>query len=629
MLLPFVVDTRLTDMWELPRATVLWLGSLLALLSLLAERIISRRFVYRPLGAAGWSAAAVLGAVTLSTITSVSAWRSLVGEMGRYEGLLTFVSYAALFYVASQTLSDANGFGRIATLVTTAAAVVSVYGISQFLGFDPLTWPMGRFESYRAFSTLGNPLYLGEYLAFCLPLALSRTILLRGYGRFFSLAGTALIATCLAASVTRGSWIGAAIGVAVTLVFLLRSIRDARPHVTHAIGSTAAILAVVAAVMVVSPSAEATRARLTSSLTLLEGTTGTRIELLRSSAFMFIERPLLGWGPDTYRLVYPQYATARHYQLAGRDVIADNAHNYPAQLAVSGGLLTVGAFYGLALVCFARAGSRRRSVRQSKATLLAGMVGAVAGYLGALLFGISIIAASALMWTALGMLAGHLSDARVRDGRVPERWRRPVLGGLAAVLAVATLGLVLPYRAEITFSKALSAAQDGAAPEAVARLFRHASEQAPYQEQYMLAAGFYFNDLAQATGDYRYRLAAVERFLAAQKAAPLETNSYTMLGATYLDLANATGNDDYRALGIEQLLEQAELAPNFAPGHYLLGRAYLEEHEPERAIVTLKTAVGIDPDYAEAWRALARAYEATGQSALARDADEQAAAAGG
>jgi predicted Zn-dependent protease len=144
----------------------------------------------------------------------------------------------------------------------------------------------------------------------------------------------------------------------------------------------------------------------------------------------------------------------------------------------------------------------------------------------------------------------------------------------------------------------------------------------------MLAAGFYFNDLARTTGDYRYRLAAVERFLAAQKAAPLETNSYTMLGVTYLDLANETNNDDYRALGIEQLRDQAELAPNFAPGHYLLGLAYLDEREPERAIATLKTAVGIDPHYAEAWRVLARAYEATGQSALARDAHEKAAAAG-
>jgi O-antigen ligase len=317
-LLPIVVDGRLADAWELPRATLLWVGSLLALLVLCGEWLTGWRPVRYRLGLPGLLVVALLATSALSSALSVGPMLSLVGDRGRYEGFLTIAAYCALLFVASQTLANTNGVRAITATVAAVAATVSAYGVFQYFGVDPVAWPAGRFEEYRAFSTLGNPMYLGEYLALCLPVAVSGALVTRGLRRVLFVLASVMITASLAMTVTRGSWIGAGFGVAVTWALLAW-----KTHVPwrRLAALTAAGLAATAIILVavvwLGPASNDVRGRVSSTRNLAEGTSGTRIELARSSLVMFTERPLFGWGPDTYRLVFPRYATLRHYHLAG------------------------------------------------------------------------------------------------------------------------------------------------------------------------------------------------------------------------------------------------------------------------------------------------------------------------
>ncbi len=71
---------------------------------------------------------------------------------------------------------------RIRSLARTlffGGVVVSVYGVMQYTGLDPITWGNLPFERRMAFSTYGNPDLLGGYIIFPLVirlgLALSET----------------------------------------------------------------------------------------------------------------------------------------------------------------------------------------------------------------------------------------------------------------------------------------------------------------------------------------------------------------------------------------------------------------------------------------------------------------------
>ena len=624
--LPLMLDPRLFDQWELPKATVLWLGGALALVVLMAEWLLGRRVDRIRLGSTGVFAVGFLAVAAAATALSAQPARSLFGDMGRYEGLLTFAAYAALFFVSSQTLSKGDGLRRLVRAVTVVAAIVSVYGIVQFLGVDPVAWPAGRFEEFRSFSTLGNPMYLGEYLALCLPVALGGVLASRGAERGLFAAGAAIEALCLATTVTRGSWLGGVVGIAVALWMVRRHVHLSRRRVVALTVSAVVIVGAGLVLMLAGPDSQIITRRLASTFSFGEGSTGTRLEIARASAAMVASRPVLGWGPDTYRVVYPRYATLQHYLLAGRDIVADNAHNYPLQLAATIGLIGLLLFSGLVVLCLRRA-YRVASDEHGDGDfmLIAALVGGVCGYLVALLSGISIVAGSALLWAVLGVLAGRARPtAYVRPPR-SHAARVAAVAALASVYVLAAVVLLQPYRADHDYAAAWTAAKQGRSVDEVTALFRAAAERAPYNEQYPLEAGFYFNKLAIATGNLDYRFAAIERFFAAQMTAPLETNSYMYLAATYLDLANATGMSEYRGEAIGQLREEIRLAPNFTPGYFLLGSAYGDAGDQTSAIEYFKVAVEKDPSYREAWGALARSYRALGDNALADEAEGRAA----
>src|SRR5207237_10300887 len=71
---------------------------------------------------------------------------------------------------------------------------------------------------------------------------------------------------------------------------------------------------------------------------------GTRLYLWRSSLAMIADRPLLGWGPDTFQLVYPGYRSTELDARAGAVGRDDAVHNALLRVAVSTGLVGVVAY---------------------------------------------------------------------------------------------------------------------------------------------------------------------------------------------------------------------------------------------------------------------------------------------
>ena len=93
---------------------------------------------------------------------------AVIGKPGRVEGLLTIFAYILLFKFSKRYYKESD---KYSSLIILSAVIVSIYGISQYFGFDPIPRDEIRMSwSGRAFSTMGNPNFLGTYMVIILPI---------------------------------------------------------------------------------------------------------------------------------------------------------------------------------------------------------------------------------------------------------------------------------------------------------------------------------------------------------------------------------------------------------------------------------------------------------------------------
>ncbi|MFQ5342699.1 MAG: O-antigen ligase family protein [Anaerolineae bacterium] len=112
----------------------------------------------------------LLTAYLISTASSVLPRVSLWGSYERGQGLYTLTTYIVLFFLVREILSTSVGRQRLLDAILFVSLPISVYAVLQHFGLDPLTFQTGGAAvTLRAIGTLGNPIFLGAYLAMVIP----------------------------------------------------------------------------------------------------------------------------------------------------------------------------------------------------------------------------------------------------------------------------------------------------------------------------------------------------------------------------------------------------------------------------------------------------------------------------
>ena len=318
------------DAFDLPKAAILWALAVVGMTVWAWRALNGRSTLFHT--RIFWAVLALLGWIVLATVLSVHPPTSLLGKYARFEGLISFFSYAALFFLAVQVLRTAGQRRALARSAVLAGALVAFYGVLQYLGLDPITWGQLPFASGRAFSTFGNPDLLGTYLV--LPLLVAPALALTedrtgwrvAYGLCFFLLAAAWVV-----AFTRGAWIGGIVGLALLTVAVVRG----RVRLLAGDLVSLAVAVGVVAVLVVrslGSSSEVTNvaSRFRSILDTGSGSALTRREIWKSALEMVRDRPLVGHGPDTFRLVFRQYETAAYSRAAGSTVGGGQRTRLPA-----------------------------------------------------------------------------------------------------------------------------------------------------------------------------------------------------------------------------------------------------------------------------------------------------------
>ena len=339
-------------------------------------------------GSLRWPALAVAATATLAAIASVAPNLSLVGEYSRYESLPVRLAYLGLFFGAAW-IGERRRLVAGFILGCTVASSEAV-----------LQWVTGAL--LRPDGNLGQADLLGALLAMAIPLAVDRA---RWTPLWLAAAGVCGLG--LVASASRSAWLGALVGLCVVAAFRVS---------THRLRWVVAASAVAVAVAVT--------VGLASPLRSLNRDTGSgRVGVWRDSVSLVATRPLIGWGEDTFGVVFGRFQTGDWSP--GESF--DRAHSMPIDLAASQGLL------GLAACSWFFVTVWRGLWRQPR---LAGLAGAMAAYLTWSLLNFDWAPATGPLWLLAGAAWGG-SGPEPEAQRALTGWWRPTVAGTAAVAALA------------------------------------------------------------------------------------------------------------------------------------------------------------------------------------------------
>ena len=591
-----------------------------------------------------WLILAFLAWVLLTTFTSIHPMTALFGKYRRFEGFISFVNYAVLFFL---TLQLADTLPRIRTLAKTlfwSGTLVSLYGVMQYLAIDPITWGQLPFEARRAFSTYGNPDLLGGFLVFALAiplvLALSEERLV---WRAVYWGGFLITVWCWIVAFTRGAWIGGIVVFAVLAFAFIRQKVKLNVVDWSAVGVTGVAAAAIFGVSL-SATNEVMNAgkRIASIVAFNEGSALTRFQIWESAINAIKARPIFGFGADTFRLVFPAYKPVEYVAAAGYLSVADNVHDYPLQLATGidiFGLLLLYSIFGWAAFRSAPTTFAKRPTLDG--LVLAGFWAACAGYITHLFFGLSVTGSTFLLWVSMAAVLSPTASAR--EFKAPS-WGT-IVGVLVAVLVV--VGLVFNVVYVVADNAYLNARLGQAGSDERVAAAKKAARLNPTNDMYRSEIGLAYQDQVinaitqgmqqqqagqDPTAALQYaqqRFDESERYmLAAIDFVPAEYDNYVFLANLYNLGAQYLNNPEYYQKAAD-IAERGIKVERYGPAiRYQHAQALLGLKKKSEAIKELKYALEMDPRFSDAAVLLATIYRQDGDPTAAKKVLEDAVAAG-
>ncbi|TDT61994.1 O-antigen ligase family protein [Fonticella tunisiensis] len=337
--------------------------------------------------------------ITLSTLFSIDINRAFLGKDYRYEGLLSLTCYILIYLTASKFYSYSK---KHVPILIVSSVIICIYGIIQYFNFDPIPSDGIRtaWERY-AYSTTGNPNFLGSYIVLILPVCIFCYIISRKYAYLFS---SGILYMALLCTRTRSAWIGGVFsGILLIILIYIRRI-ELKPMIyililfstitlglnyysNHEVKNRfVSILSDAKAVATKAPD--------------YERAGSTRIFIWKKCLKLIATKPIFGFGPDTLDILFMKnfYEDTKKYF---GDLSVDKAHNEYIQIAASSGLPAA-----ILYLTFVGAILFKSFKNFKKNILIIPLLCSISGYLIQAFFNISVVSVAPVYWGFLGILSG-------------------------------------------------------------------------------------------------------------------------------------------------------------------------------------------------------------------------------
>jgi O-antigen ligase len=535
-ILPLAYAWNMYDQFVLPKLLVARL-LLLGLLVLFIARTLRSGVLVWKRTALDLPLAAFLGSAALSTIFATNLNVGIFGTYSRYDGLLTLLTYAGLFWLSTQVItSTAEARILLRTLIASGYAV-AVTAVVQS-AHDSVQYTFVT----AAFGALGNANVLGAFLAMVLALAIDELIEARTLtGRIIVANVIGVIGLALLLTLSRSAWLAAILS---TIVLLAGRRGEPSRWIPIVVGGGLAIVVVLIAARTFSSGVELERVVAARAATVVDASTwnSSRTHIWQDSLNVIAARPVLGYGPDNFGLVYPQFESGDWGAgLHGLRQQVDKAHAEVLQVAATQGIVGAAAYLFL-LMAFVRAFWQGRR-NPGAIGLFAGWV----AYQVTVQLNFTALASAFPFWifAAAAMVTwGAVSPARAIEIRARRLAAAVGVASAAGLVALAAVLVAAPYYADVRERAAVDADLRGQVENA-RLLAAEARRFGPRESVYAVEVAniaFQRSDWSAARDAY-------------QEAAALGT--YNAL--VYRNLALADGNLGLRAEGLAAARKAVEL----------------------------------------------------------------------
>ena len=527
-----------------PFGPVKW-AALPAAVLILAAVTVDRAEVDRRTATAWMAFLAIAAAASVNGLDPLYAW---VGTPERRFGWLTWL-LCAMAFAAGQQAHRRRSEGALGAALVVLAGVVGAVAMIELGGARPFGELVGA--SARPGSVMGSSAFLGALAVLILPTAVVAALERRRapVARAAAAVAAVLTGAALFASGARAAWVGGALAASCGLASAAKRRRDANGEARR---SVTLVFTVVTVGLLVATTfvASGAPARVREAFTTERGGVQGRLDEWRVAGRVVVDRPLLGAGPEGYRIAFASAVDASYERAHGRDPLPDRAHSSLLDIAATTGLPGLLAYAALLILVGVRIARAVTDPRQ-QATVVAFAVG-VAGYLAQSLFLFPLAEVDPLAWLLTGVVVA--ATQRPLEGvigiRRTGRIARPAFALAAAFAAVVG---VLDIAADRSARATLDAVTEGLAPDAPDRAARLRPDAVRYR---LVAARGHEHSVEP--GSYA---ATLDQLDAARRLSPRDPVVRGERARVLLARAAATESPDDIALALTALRELAHDDP--------------------------------------------------------------------
>jgi O-antigen ligase len=469
-LLPLAYSWNTYDNWVLPKLLVARLVAIALLAILMLRALVEPALVLKrtPLDVP-W--VAFLASAALSTMFAANVNVAVFGIYTRYDGLLTLLTYSALFWLAIQTLNGPQEARALLRTFLASAYVVAAVAVVVDIGSSPTLGIVAH-----ASGSLGQWNVLGAFLALAWPIALWELTAAGSRGaRILAFNAVAVIGLALVLTFSRSAWTGALLGTVVLVAgFQLWSIR----RFVLAAAMSVLVLGLLTAGLAAAGGGQFEQAVSDRAQTILHPDEwGPRLMIWQESLKVIAGSPILGFGPDNFGLVFPRFNSLYYKELI------DKAHAETLQVAATQGLVGLGVYAWL-LIALARAFWRGRRKPGAYA-----LFGACVAYEATLQVNFTALGAALPFWiVAAAAMHQWGAVSATRPVEVTGLARLALPAGLAGLAVLTVTAVVVPYLADVSLRSAVLADRSGSGAEARAAA-RQALLLSPRESVYAVEVG--------------------------------------------------------------------------------------------------------------------------------------------
>jgi len=543
--------------------------------------------------------------LTLSSVFGENPSYSFWSKPERMTGLLMWFHLFAFFLVISSVFQKKDWI----KIFSISILVGMILSFITFLSKNP---------AMKGGATIGNDSFLGTYLLFALFFAIYLMIAARKEIKIYSSICFLIIFLGLFLSGARAAQYSFLGGLA--LLFLFYSSFGVQKRYLNILGKVGLVAVLIVfllgAIYLFQPDNFIHN-------WFVEKASYARLVVWEKAWSGFLERPLLGWGPENFEFVFTQHFNPCMFlPVCGGEIWFDRAHNIILDTLVNAGILGMLSYLGIFLAIFYLLW--KRYFQQKIDFWVAGIFSVVLiAYSVQNLTVFDMVSSYMMLFLVLGFVASMtIPREAVASAKIISP--RPWFFSVFLILFIPTFiyFIIQPLK---TCHYTVAALRVPAASEERLNLYKRALESSPLGK-YQIREFFGQTTLQVAQSEDVNKLSAenfkkeldfvIEELEKSIKESPLDFRSYLRLGQLYNSYAVLL--DPTKISEAERTLEKTiEISPTNQQGYWSLAQTRLYQGRFDEALSLAEKAVALEPDLLQSHLIVIRIAQIMGDNELA------------